>query len=110
MSLKIIIEDNIYSVDIPEDVTQNGETFFSKLDSDMDKGWQMSRQWVDKPDSLQRCQIVADRLADAISNENEMLTYLLAGYIVSRLPGVQEVHIDTEGEISETRFKSGQAQ
>jgi hypothetical protein len=104
--LKIIIEKNIYAVDIPEDVMRDGESFFEKLDADMDKGWQMNREWVDAPNSLQRCQIVADRIADAINNENETLTYLLAGFIVSRMPNVKEVHIDTDGEMAETQFIS----
>jgi hypothetical protein len=104
VALKIIIEKNIYSIDIPDDVMQGGESFFGKLDADMANGWQMNREWVESPNTQQRCQIVADRIADTINNENETLTYLLAGFIVSRMPGVQEVHIDTDGEMAETQF------
>ncbi len=106
MILKIVIEENIYSVEIPKDVTRDGETFFAKLETDMDKGWQMNREWVENPSILQRCQIVSDRIADAINNENETLTCLLAGFIVSRMPQVKEIHIDTDGEMAETRFVS----
>jgi len=106
VSLKIIIEKNIYSIEIPDDVIQGGESFFGKLDTDMANGWQMNREWVEKPNTQQRCQIVADRMADAINNENETLTYLLAGFIVSRMPDVQEIHIDTDGEMAETQFIS----
>jgi hypothetical protein len=104
VKLKIIIENNIYAVEIPEDVMRDGGSFFEKLDADMDKGWQMNREWVETPNLLQRCQIVADRIADAINNENETLTYLLAGFIVTRMPNVKEVRIDTNGEMSETEF------
>lgn len=104
MALKIIIEENIYSIEIPDDVMRDGESFFKKMDVDMNKGWQMNREWVESPNLLQRCQIVSDRIADAINTENEMLTYLLAGYIVTRMPDVKEVHIDTTGEMAETRF------
>jgi hypothetical protein len=104
VALKIIVEENIYSIEIPDDVMRDGETFFAKLEADMDKGWQMNREWVEKPNVVQRCQIVADRIADAINTENEMLTYLLAGYIVTRMPEVKEVRIDTGGEMAETQF------
>ena len=104
MALKIIIENNIYSVEIPEDVMRDGTSFFDKMERDMNKGWQMNREWVESPNLVQRCQIVSDRIADAINNENETLTYLLAGYIVTRMPDVKEIRIDTSGEMAETQF------
>ena len=104
ITLKIVIEKNIYVIEVPEEVMQGGESFFEKLETDMAKGWQMNREWVENPNLLQCCQIVSDRIADAINNENETLTCLLAGFIVSRMPQVKEVHINTEGEMAETRF------
>jgi hypothetical protein len=104
VTLKIVIEKNIYSIDVPADIMQDGAEFFEKMDTDMKKGWQMNREWVENPTVLQRCQIAADRIADSINAENETLSYLMAGYIVTRMPEVKEVHIDTEGEMSETQF------
>lgn len=106
VTLKVIIEKNIYSIEIPGDVMRDGESFFEKLEADMAKGWQMNRDWVENLTTLQRCQIVSDRIADAINNGNETLTYLLAGFVVSRMPQVKEVHIDTNGEMAETQFIS----
>jgi hypothetical protein len=107
VTLKIVIEKNIYAIDVPADVMQDGTEFFEKMDRDMKKGWQMNREWVENPTTLQRCQIAADRIADAIHTENETLTYLLAGFIVTRMPNVKEVRVDTVGEMSETEFISG---
>ena len=104
VDLKIVVETNTYSITIPDDVIQNGEPFFTKMDEDMGKGWQMDRQWVDEPTVQQRCQIAASRIADAMETGNETLAYLMAGYIVNRMPSVKEVRIDTEGEMSETQF------
>ena len=104
MLLKVIIESNQYSIEVPDEVLTHGESFFRKMDQDMDKGWQMSREWVAQPSNLQRCQIAADRLVDAIEADNENLAHLTSGYILTHLPGVKEVHIDTEGEMQETRF------
>ena len=57
MILKAIIDDQIYSLDVPDTVIAQGEEFFAELDLDMDKGWQMSRDWVDNPSQIQRGQI-----------------------------------------------------
>jgi hypothetical protein len=104
MILKAIIEDHEYSLNVPDQVLSEGEPFFAKLDADMDQGWQMSRDWVAHPDRLQRCQIVADKLLTALENENDRLGMLMAGYILSRLPGVEAVEPDTRGEIQNTQF------
>ena len=104
MILKVSIEDNNFSIQVPEDILAEGGSFFEKMDEDMSKGWLMSREWVENPDPMQRCQIAADRLADAMNTENETLVHLMAGYILTRMPGIKEVHIDTSGEMTETRF------
>jgi hypothetical protein len=104
VELKVVIENNSYAIQIPEQVMQEGESFFEKMEQDMSKGWQMNRDWVENPNLLQRCQIAADRLADAIETENDTLATLMAGYIVTRQPKVKEVHVDTDGEMAETRF------
>jgi hypothetical protein len=107
MILKAIINDQIYSLDVPQTVIVQGEDFFAQLDRDMDNGWQMSRDWVDSPNQMQRAQIVADKLLTALENENRRLGLLMAGYLLKRLPDLDEVEIDVGGEIQNTvlRFR-----
>jgi len=104
VNLKVVVETNTYSISIPDDVSTEGESFFAKMDGDMSKGWQMNRQWVESPTPQQRCQIAASRIADALESNNETLAYLMAGYIMKHMPSVSEVHIDTDGDMSDTRF------
>lgn len=104
MILKAIIDDQEYTLNVPDALLPRAEEFFTQLDRDMDAGWQMSRDWVQNPDRLQRCQIVADKLLTALENENERSGMLMAGYILSRLPGVDSVEIDIHGEIQNTEF------
>ncbi len=106
MILNAIIDDRTYPIEVPEEIIESDEKFFQKMDSDMDKGWQISRDWVENPDTKQRCQIAADKLLTAINKENETLITLMAGYIISRMPGVKTVNIDTNGEILETELIS----
>lgn len=107
MQLNIYIDDRYYPLDVPEALIDDAEEFFANMDSDMDKGWQMSRQWVERPNSTERCQIVADKLMTALDSENYQVVSMMGGYILSRMPGVKGVRIDTSGEIQETEFIMG---
>ncbi len=102
MVLKLTIDDQTYNIDVPEQIMQEAEALYAKMDSDMDKGWQMSRSWVEKPDQYQRCQIVADRILGALHTENQKMAMLMSGYILSRVPHVEEVVVDTSGDITLT--------
>lgn len=105
MILTAYINDKIYELDVPADMLgDEGESFYRKMDADMDKGWQMSRDFVENPDRVQRCQVAADRILTAISNDDSVMALLMAGYILTRLPGVTAVNIDTMGEMMETMF------
>ena len=102
MILKLTIDDETYEIDVDGQSKQEAEAFYTKMDSDMDKGWQMSRTWVEKPDLYQRCQIVADRVLGAFHSENQKMVLLMSGYILSRVPQVEEVVVDTTGDITLT--------
>jgi hypothetical protein len=104
MILKLTIDDQTYDIDVPADIMQEAGEFYAKMDQDMDKGWQMSRLWVEKPDLYQRCQIVADRILGAFHTENKRMVLLMSGYILSRVPHVQEVVVDTSGDITLTEI------
>ena len=107
MELKVVIEDKVYPVSVPDAIVAEGEEFFSKLDRDMDRGWQMSRDWVDNPDQEQRCQIVGDKMLTALHNDNRQLMVLLCAYVLARVPGVAGIRIDTNGEMLETELVIG---
>ena len=102
MILKLTIDDQTYEINVDEQSMQEAEEFYTKMDSDMDKGWQMSRSWVEQPDLYQRCQIVADRILGAFHTENQKMVLLMSGYILSRVPHVEEVIVDTTGDITLT--------
>lgn len=104
MRFKVVIGEQVYAVDVPQELLREAAGFHAKLDRDMDRGWQMSRQFVRQPDQLQRCQIVADRLLTGIMGGNEATAQLMAGYIASRVPGVVGVDIDDSGEMQNTEL------
>ena len=104
MLLTLYVDDNPYRLDVPQRMLEEGESFFSKMDRDMDGGWQVSREFVENLDQRQRCQVAADKLLGAMSAGNHALAQLMAGYILSRMPEVAAVDIDTSGEIQNTQF------
>ncbi len=104
MILKVIINEQTYPMDIPPHMLEDGEEFFSIMDTDMDAGWQMSREWVGNPDAMQRCQIAADKMLTAIEADNKPLAALMAAYILKRMPEVSSVDIDTSGDITQTQL------
>ncbi|BAU48491.1 hypothetical protein SVA_1938 [Sulfurifustis variabilis] len=104
MKLNIIVEETARVLDVPDEVVRDGEDFFAKMDRDMDRGWQMSREFVEHPDRVQRCQIAAHRLLGALSVGKHEVALLMAGYILNRAPGVTGLDIDTTGEISSTQL------
>lgn len=104
MRFKAIIGEQVYVVEVPELLIREAAEFHAKLDRDMDQGWQMSRQFVERPDRLQCCQIVADKLLTSIMNGNEATAMLMAGYIALRMPGAIGVDIDACGEMQNTEL------
>lgn len=101
MELIIVVDEHEHKLEIDLNLIEQAESFFQKMDADMDKGYQMSRTWVDNPDIKQRCQIVADRLYTALGQNNESATHMMAAYILSRAPRVKRIVINTEGDMTE---------
>lgn len=104
MHFKVIVGEQVYAVEVPEELLRGAAEFHDKLDRDMDRGWQMSREFVAHPDRLQRCQIVADKLLTSVSQGNEATAMLMASYIALRMPGAIGVDIDAEGEMQNTEL------
>jgi hypothetical protein len=107
MRFKVIVGEQVYAVEVPEDLLREAGEFHARLDRDMDRGWQMSREFVAQPDRLQRCQIVADKLLTGIMQGNQSTAMLMAGYIALRMPGAVGVDIDASGEMQNTELLYG---
>lgn len=109
MLLKLILDDQIFELNVPEALIARAGEFFAKMDADMDNGWMIGREWVEHPDRLQRCKVVADKLVTALETENHDLGRLMAGYILSRAPEIESIEPDIQGEPSNTIFQFREA-
>lgn len=102
MKLNIIVEGRANVFEVPDNLLVEAKDFFDKLNADMDKGWQMSRDWVEHPTPEQRCQIAGDRILTAIDTDNEKMLMLMAAYILHTMPGIKSINIDVTGDMNET--------
>ncbi len=99
MTLKVIIEEQTFTLPVEDSFLEKAASFFDKMDADMDKGWQMAREWVEKPDSQQKLTIVADKLLTAIENDEKHTAMMMVGYIRSRAPSIIKIEMDVTGEM-----------
>ena len=107
MKLNIIVDGRMNAFNVPDTMLTEARDFFDKIDGDMDRGWQMSRDWVENPDAEQRCQIAADKILTAIETDNEKLLMMMAAYILYKMPGVSAINIDVTGDMNETDIIMG---
>lgn len=106
MTLKVIIEDESYTLPVEDEFINKAASFFDKMDADMDKGWQMAREWVENPDAQQKLTIVADKLLTAIENDEKHTAMMMVGYIRSRAPSVSKIEMDVTGEMGHDFVKT----
>jgi len=104
MKLNVFAGEEAIPVNVPDDVLIDAEPFFKKMDGDLDNGWQMSRDWIENLNTLQRCQVAADRLLTALESENRAMATMMAAYIMNKMPGIKEIHIDTTGDMQQTEI------
>ena len=107
MILKVQIDDQLLELNVPEAFIDQAEDFFSRMDADMDQGWQVDREWVENPDQMLRAQIAANKLLTALENEDHKLGRLMAGYIVSRIPDIDILELNPAGETRDHRINLG---
>ena len=90
-AVEVVVGEQVYAVEVPEDLLRESAEAHAKLDRDMDRGWKMSREFVARPDSLQRCQIAAVRLIDKLERkqvgvlEHESQPHRTPGELLQRL-------------------------
>jgi len=107
MLLNILVRGTSVSVDVPDMMLTEAQELFKKMDKDMDKGWQMSHNWVETLNSEQRCQVVGDKILTAIENENKNMLQMMAAYILYKTPGSTAIRISEDGDINETEIIIG---
>ncbi len=106
MRLEVHFDNRSQVIEITPEVLETGQPLFARMDHDMDAGWKMGPEFIENPTRVMRGQIAASRLLLAIEQGNEAMTKAMVGYIVSRLPEVHSVYINTAGEPLSTDLRT----
>ncbi len=101
MILKVFIDGHEDAIKVPDNIITDASDYFDMMDKDMDRGYQMSQKWVEKPDLYQKCQIASDHILTAMETHNDKTATLMAAYILNRVPHAKEIHLDLTGDMSE---------
>lgn len=104
MKLNFTIDQEPFTLDVPEGIMQEAQPFIEDLDKDFDKGLQLGRHWLDNPGVEQRCQVAANKIVNAMHQENIRLVYLMSAYILTKMPDVKMVTVNMDYEIDEIDF------
>ena len=103
--LNVVVDGQMYAVNVEEDMLLSGSSLFNKMDEDMNKGWTLGKDFVESLNVTERCQVVGDKLLTALEDGNEQMKIMMAAYILSRVPNIMTIHIDNTGEIQETQLE-----
>ena len=101
MKLYINIDQEGFELDVPDQLLRETQTICADMDKEFDRGQQMGRYWIDQPDDFQRCQVVANKLVDAFYLEDKRNFYVMAAYILNKMPNAREVVVNTGNEIQD---------
>lgn len=104
MNLNITIDQEPFTLEVSDGILQEAQAFIKDMDLDLNKGIQLGRHWIDEPSDEQRCQIAANKIVNAMHQENIRMVYLMSAYILSKLPNVKMVTINSDYEIDEIDF------
>jgi hypothetical protein len=105
MDLKVIIDDQLYTLNVPDEIVAAAGEFFDQIDEDLDRGRMMGRDWVARPNAEDRLRIIGDRLLTALEQEKHDLGRMMAAYILNRAPNIDTLTLDTTGEIQNTEIQ-----
>ncbi|MCW8887939.1 MAG: hypothetical protein OQK25_02625, partial [Gammaproteobacteria bacterium] len=73
MQLNIFIDGRQHPIFVDDALVTESEEFFSKMEEDVSKGWQVGREWIEQPTAENCCQVAADRMVTAFEHDNQAM-------------------------------------
>ncbi len=101
MILNINIDQQSYELEVQEALIKELKPVFDDMDNEFDRGVQMGRYWVEKPDAEQRCQVAINKLINAMHSEDKRSVYIMAAFIFYKFPDVLSVTSSSDFEIQD---------
>lgn len=90
--LDIVINgETVVSFDANTRYPGHQRQFLDTMDLDMDEGFELGGQFLNKPDRMERAKYVAMGLIVALQNKNNEMVNAMGAYLVNRLPDLKQV-------------------
>jgi len=83
--------------------------YLEKMDEKMSRGISIGYEQIENPDTSQRAQFVAANLAHALQADHEASMASLCAYLATRVPDLQQLHINAKDDGMELDFDYEQA-
>ena len=104
MQFNITIDQSPFALEVADGVMHEAKEFIADMDAELDRGIQLGRHWLDTPSVEQKCQIAANKVVNAMHQENIRMVYLMAAYILTKMPDLKMVTVNSDYEIDEIDF------
>jgi hypothetical protein len=72
--------------------------FLDKTDQNMNAGIYLGNDFIEQPDVLQRAQVMAGHLVQALKDDNEQVIAMTTAYLATRLPELKQVKITEQDD------------
>ena len=72
-------------------LTEKQLNVLNQIDSQMDKGINLSGEHIDKPDRIQKAQFVAFSLLSALENNNDQQAIAFFSYLVNKVENLKQL-------------------
>ena len=97
-NLSIMINDQLaFEYDRSTKLDDKQLAFLDKMDSDMDRGFKIHGELINKPDIKQKATFVAMNLLKALKQDDHAKMTVSCAYLISRLPHAIELHARDQG-------------
>jgi hypothetical protein len=73
--------------------------YLDRTDSNMDAGIYLGEDFIEQPDTIQRAQMMAGHLVEALKQDNEQVIAMTTAYLATRLPDLKQVKITEQDDI-----------
>ncbi len=101
--LYVILNDEaLLEFDRKKPVPGHQRQYLDNMDSQMDQGIQLDKDFIKEPNALQRSQFVANSLVNLLLKDEYSMSLAMCTYLAKRMPDLQQIKCqgDTDSEIS----------
>ena len=87
----IVNDDPILEFDRKKPMPGHQRQYLDNMDSQMDQGIQLGKDFIKEPNALQRSQFVANSLVNLLLKDEYSMAIAMCSYLAKRLPDLQQV-------------------